>query len=227
MKQKIHTITLGVSNAYLIEGDGLVLVDSGQLTKIDKFLEKLREISIEPNDILLNFITHGHWDHISGTYEIKRISGCKVAVHSNDKEWVERTVAPPPTPKGNTLWGKILKFIFDITYVKFSSFKGTKVDLILDNNDFSLKPYGIKGKLIYTPGHTSGSMTLLLDTGEAFVGDLVMNGPPLRIGPGMTIFADNVETIKESCRILLNKGAKEIYPAHGKSFKADILKKII
>ena len=91
LKQKIHTLALGVSNAYLIEGDGLVLVDSGQLTKIDTFKKKLRKISIVPKDISLNFITHGHWDHISGNHEIKKVSSCKVAVHSSDKEWVERT----------------------------------------------------------------------------------------------------------------------------------------
>jgi len=34
-----------------------------------------------------------------------------------------------------------------------------------------MEPNGIHGKALYTPGHTSGSMIILLDSGEASVGD--------------------------------------------------------
>ncbi len=68
-------------------------------------------------------------------------------------------------------------------------------------------------------------MSLLLDTGDAFVGDLAMNGFPMRIGPGMPVFAEDVGAIQESWRLLLTNGAKWIHPAHGKPFKADELEK--
>jgi len=70
-------------------------------------------------------------------------------------------------------------------------------------------------------------MSLLLDTGDAFVGDLAMNAFPMRIGPGMPIFAENVNALKESWRLLLSSGAKQIYPAHGKPFNADVLEKLL
>ncbi len=54
-----------------------------------------------------------------------------------------------------------------------------------------------------------------------------MNGFPMRIGPGMPIFAENVNALKESWRLLLSSGAKQIYPAHGKPFNADVLEKLL
>jgi glyoxylase-like metal-dependent hydrolase (beta-lactamase superfamily II) len=45
----------------------------------------------------------------------------------------------------------------------------------------------VPGKILCTPGHSSGSVSVLLDTGEAFVGDLAMNRFPLRLSPGPAI----------------------------------------
>ena len=98
---------------------------------------------------------------------------------------------------------------------------------MLEDEEYPLESYGIHGKVIYTPGHSSGSISLLLDTGDAFVGDLAMNVFPTRIGPGMPIFAENVNALKESWRLLLSSGAKQIYPAHGKPFNADVLEKLL
>jgi glyoxylase-like metal-dependent hydrolase (beta-lactamase superfamily II) len=65
---------------------------------------------------------------------------------------------------------------------------------------------------------------VLLETGEAFEGDLAMSQPPLRFSPGLPIFAEDLEKVKQSWRLLLDLGAKTIYPAHGKPFAADILR---
>jgi hypothetical protein len=41
----------------------------------------------------------------------------------------------------------------------------------------------------------------------------------------MPSLGDNRTTVKESWRLLLANGARTIYPAHGHSFSADVLKK--
>ena len=101
------------------------------------------------------------------------------------------------------------------------------VDITLTGNDVPLADWGIPGEIIYTPGHSPGSISILLETGDAFVGDLAMNAFPLRLSPGLPIFADSLETVKESWKNLLNKGAKVVYPAHGKPFSAEVIKKIL
>jgi glyoxylase-like metal-dependent hydrolase (beta-lactamase superfamily II) len=54
-----------------------------------------------------------------------------------------------------------------------------------------------------------------------------MNGFPLRLTPGFPIFAEDMATLRESWRLLLAQGARMIYPAHGKPFKADIMRKAL
>jgi glyoxylase-like metal-dependent hydrolase (beta-lactamase superfamily II) len=58
--------------------------------------------------------------------------------------------------------------------------------------------------VIHTPGHSSGSVSVLLETGDVFVGDLAMNGLPLRLGPGLPIFAEDLQKVKESWKMLSN-----------------------
>jgi len=129
-------------------------------------------------------------------------------------------------PPGINLWGKVLEALGNI-YLSFIDFPVTSVDLVLGDEEYSLESYGIHGKVIYTPGHSPGSMSLLLDTGDAFVGDLVMNGFPMRISLGKPIFAENANVLQESWRLLLSRGAKQIHPGHGKPFDAGCIRKII
>lgn len=224
MKTEIHRLSLGVCNCYLIKEDGLILVDAGVPNQGKKFRKWLKDLSIEPGNISLILLTHGHWDHIASVSEFKKLTGCKVAINQHEKDWVEQAIKSQPP--GISLWGKVLAAIINV-YLSFIDFTGTTVDLVLEDEEYPLESYGIHGKCIYTPGHSSGSMSLLLDTGDAFVGDLAMNVFPVRIGPGMPIFAENVNALKESWRLLLSSGAKQIYPAHGKPFNADVLEKLL
>ena len=61
----------------------------------------------------------------------------------------------------------------------------------------------------------------------AFVGDLAMNRFPLRLSPGLPIFAENPDALVESWERLLNEGATTVYPAHGKPFPAEIIRRAI
>lgn len=224
METEIHKLSLGPCNCYLIKEEGLILVDAGSPNQGKKFLKALRDLSIEPADISLVLLTHGHWDHIGSANELKTLTGSKVAINQHEKEWVEQGLKP--LPPAISLVGKVVVLIMKMSMprVKLSS---TSVDVVLEDTEFSLEPYGIHGKVFYTPGHSSGSMSLLLDTGDAFVGDLAMSGFPLRIRPGMPAFAEDIGVLKQSWRLLLTRGAKWIYPAHGKPFKADVLDRLL
>jgi glyoxylase-like metal-dependent hydrolase (beta-lactamase superfamily II) len=91
----------------------------------------------------------------------------------------------------------------------------------------SLREYGVPGRVIHTPGHTEGSVSVLLDSGEAFVGDIAVNRLPLRLSPGLPVLGHNLEQVKESWRALLGEGAKTVYPGHGKSFPAKVIREAL
>ena len=80
-----------------------------------------------------------------------------------------------------------------------------------------------------TPGHSPGSVSILRESGEAFVGDLAMNKFPLRLNPGLSIFAEDLSGLKESWKRLLDQGAKTgaDNPAHGEPFSAEVIRKAL
>jgi len=86
---------------------------------------------------------------------------------------------------------------------------------------------GIPGKIVHTPGHSSGSVSILLETGDAFVGDLAMNALPMRLSPGLPILGDDISRIKESWGVLKREGAKKIYPEHGKPFTIEVINRYL
>jgi glyoxylase-like metal-dependent hydrolase (beta-lactamase superfamily II) len=224
MSVNIYPISMGIAQCFVIQDKGVIMIDVGAPKKIKLFLKSIERLGIKPNDIKLIIPTHGHWDHIGSAKDIKEITGARIAMHHREKEWLEK--AQKHIPPAVTLWGhiisKTLEFLLPLIH-----FPAAKVDIILEDEDFSLTEFGISGKIIYTPGHSTGSVSVLLDTGDAFVGDLTMNSFPLRLSPGLPIFAENIQEVKKSLKLLLDKGATKFYPAHGKSFSAELIRKFL
>lgn len=220
----IHPIVLGPDHCYLIREKGTIMVDGGAPRKAKEFAESIKKISVRPEDVRLIVITHGHWDHIASAKEIKELTGGKIAMHYREKEWLEKSLKP--MPPGVTAWGKILSKMITI-YLPMVHIPATQVDVVIGDEGLALEEYGIPGRVIWTPGHSSGSVSILLETGDAFVGDMAMNKFPLSLRPGLPIFAENTDKLKESWRSLLVRGAKMIYPAHGEPFSADIIRQAL
>ena len=193
-----------------------MLIDAGPPKQERKFIRKTVSLGIDPEEISLIVATHGHLDHIGSLFGIKTVTGGEVMSHRLEREIVE--AATSKIPEAVTPWGKFLRFLLKLSQ-KNVSFEPTPVETVVDD-EFSLSAYGIDGKIFYTPGHSIGSISILLDTGDAFVGDLLMNGFPMRKGPGLPIFADDPGAVKNSVRLLLEKGAKTFYPGHGDPFEA-------
>jgi len=219
----IFTISLRAVNCYLLRGDKTILIDAGAPGLKNLFFEGLAKFRIKPEEIDLVIITHAHMDHTGIAQEIKELTGAKFAVHQQDKDWL--TTGSSPIPPGTTLWGKILSSIGRL--IPEISVPPIEADIILEDDDYPLNNYGIPGKIVYTPGHTLGSVSILLDSGEAFVGDLAMSSPFMRLKPGYSIFAENFGLLKESVKKLLSMDIETIYPAHGKPFSAHIFRKLL
>lgn len=224
MNAEIIKIPLGFDQSYIIKGESTIMIDGGAPKKIKAFINGLEKNSIAPESIQLIILTHGHWDHIASVKDIKDMTGAKVAMHEREKNLLENSLKP--LPPGVTLWGNIFNGIMAV-FMPLIHIPAAHVDIILDDNEFPLDQFGIAGKVISTPGHSSGSVSILLDTGEAFVGDLAMNAFPLRLTPGLPIFAEDMQEVKNSWNLLLDKGANKIYPAHGNPFSAEIIRKML
>lgn len=221
MGVRIHPVKLGFDCCYLIREEGTIVIDGGTPGQIGTFLKSLGELSVKPEAIQLIVITHGHWDHIGSARDIQQATGAKISLHEKEKEWLEKGLKP--MPPGVNFFGKILGSAITL-FLPLVNVPAAAVDAAIGDEGLSLTEYGISGRVIHTPGHSSGSVSILLDTGDAFVGDMAMNEFPLSLGPSLPVFAEDIDRLKESWRMLLDGGAKTIYPAHGKPFPVDAIK---
>jgi len=221
----IYPIQMGFCTSYLVRDRGAVLVDAGQQGYGDAFRRRLAQVGVAPGQLTLVFLTHGHWDHIGFLGELRRMSRAPVAINHREKPWVEQGLKPLPPPI--TVWGRLLESFIKTFLMPKQTFGAVPVDITLGDDSCPLEVYGVDGAVISTPGHSSGSMSLILRTGEAFVGDLAVNGPPQRLRPNKSAFAEEPGRIPQSWRLVLQAGAKVVYPAHGRPFEASALEKLM
>lgn len=224
MDISIHPIPMGLDTMYAIRGEGTILIDGGDPGKVPRFTKGLEHHVIQPQEIQLILLTHGHWDHIGSVRDIKALTNAKVLLHEKDMHFLDETY--PSQPPGLTVWGKVITALVRL-YLPFLRIPPFEVDIVVGDEEVSLAEYGIPGTVIHTPGHSWGSVSVLLETGEAFVGDLAMNMLPMRFSPGLPIFGDDIEVVKESWRKLLDRRITTIYPAHGKPFPVEMIREAV
>lgn len=72
-----------------------------------------------------------------------------------EASWLERSMKP--LPPGITLWGKVFIEIHKL-FMPLITVAPTEVDVLLGDEGLSLADYGIPGKILFTPGHSPGSV---------------------------------------------------------------------
>jgi hydroxyacylglutathione hydrolase len=229
---RFYRIQLGTSNTYLVQGDtGCILVDAGNSHQEKRFFRLLGQYGLRPEDIRVIVVTHVHFDHVGSLSAIKAECRCPVMVHEKEHHLLKE--AKLVFSRGTNLQGKGASFAAS-QLAKYSpsmrAFKFEPVEAeIVVSGEVSLEKFGIAGKVIPTPGHTAGSLSVLLADGQAFVGDLTANyaqhkyAPP-GLGSVFPPFADDGDELLESWMKLLEAGAQTIAPGHGQTFSAEVLR---
>ena len=225
MSIKIIDIQSGINTCYVIKEKGVIMVDGGPPKMRTAFLKRMKHFSVDPEEIQLIVLTHGDFDHVGSAKDIQEITGAEIAIHEKDRMNLEQGFFN--WPKGVTKWGKISRsFLMPLIKNKMTC-PAVKADIILNDSEVSLNNYGIAGRILYTPGHTLGSVSVLLDSGEVFAGCLAHNRLPFTFHPALPIYAENIDLIRESWKKLIDAGAKTIFPGHGKPFSVELIKKYI
>jgi hydroxyacylglutathione hydrolase len=205
----IFGVKLGAGKAFLLRGkDGCVLIDTGSAGCEQKLFTLMKKEKIAPSDIKLIVITHVHYDHTGSLAAIQKECRCPVAVHKLEAGYLEKAVIRTPPP--STPMGKFLIYIGRNILSVEQGFTGVKPDILIGGN-MRLNGFGIHGVIVPTPGHTAGSLSVILDSGEAFVGDLVMNF----VGTVYPQYAESPADVYKSWRYLIGRGVSKVYQAHG------------
>jgi glyoxylase-like metal-dependent hydrolase (beta-lactamase superfamily II) len=99
-------------------------------------------------------------------------------------------------------------------------------DIRVDSDDDELlRSFGIPGRVLTTPGHTVDSLSVSLNDGSAFCGDAAANVFRVAGTRHCTVFMTDMDAAYDSWRKLIAAGARTIYPAHGRPFDVQLLRR--
>jgi len=175
-------------------GTSRLLVDLGWPGTMGMLRANLRRADVPIEEIRYGLATHYHIDHAGLAEELKR-AGVPLLV-------IDVQVDAIPIMK---TWTKPQDH-----YVEIS----THDNLVISCGESRalLAGIGIPGEIVHTPGHSDDSVSLLLDDGSVFTGDLT---PPAYVGER------DAETVWASWRRLRERGATRVYSAHGPVWSLD------
>ena len=139
MAFKFYRIPIGICNCFLLRGDRTVLIDGGAWGGFASFQDQLKSLSVDPKEIELILLTHGHWDHITYLSDIQKVTGARIAVHKQDQFMVE--TGEPPFPDGVTSWGRVMAW--SAKRILKPHLPPLKVDTVIPDAGLSLREFGI------------------------------------------------------------------------------------
>ncbi len=188
---KIHTLVVGrlQTNCYILESDSTALViDPGD--ESERILRFLYDMKVKPSQIIA---THTHFDHVLGVNGIRASFNIPFLIHHDDLPMLESmqsrvhqfmglTVPPPP-----------------------------RVDQFIKNGESLIVGHDTL-KVLHTPGHSPGSVSLA-GRGYVFTGDALFNQSIGRTDlPG-----GDLDTLIHSITDRLFSLADDtiVYPGHG------------
>ena len=205
--------TIGMSNGFLIRQDETVLaVDGGGEMNGDAFRKVCEDNGIDCKKIKLIILTHGHVDHFVNLGVIKELTGAPLLCHKKAERDVREGLEPRVS--GRNKVGKAVMEIQKKMGNPISVIPKVEPDILVEG-DYDLRPWGVDGKLIETPGHSVDSMSVVLDSGDVLVGDLIAAPPHGDVclaflsdtpGDNATLYA-SVDRVMEHARC--------VYSGHG------------
>jgi len=154
---EISKLKYGNTNTFFIRGlSGNLLVDTDYAGTLPAFYQEIKRHNIKVSDITYVLATHYHPDHIGIVSELMK-QGVKLLLVDTQGQYVhfadeifsrDKRLGYEPINKDNAI--------------------------IINGNESRefLRGMGIEGEIIPTPSHSADSISLILDNGVCFVGDL-------------------------------------------------------
>jgi hydroxyacylglutathione hydrolase len=202
-----------VSVFLVYNGEGAMLVDSGNKGSESRILGEMKALGLEPGMLRLLLLTHVHFDHAGSAARLKELTGCRIMVHRSEENRLREGITGLPP---GTRWKARLLVGLGRTFAsRLGRFPPAIPDLLVDG-EADLNEFGFPGKVIHAPGHTPGSMMALMEGGELVGGDSLFGLEGKQHFPP---FAEDLPSLVGSWKVMREwEVVKRVYPAHGHDF---------
>jgi hydroxyacylglutathione hydrolase len=189
-----------------------VLVDTTRHNRENIILEELKKRKIDPKDIAFVFITHYHSDHTDGNFQLQKTIKAPFSCPFLECKYLTQGVKVPLPHSLYPFVNTVVKWISTFKEFELVQYEA-KVQL---RGGEILSEFGSL-KVLHTPGHTNGSLSLVSTNGDCFVGDVLFG----------SFFGENIPTfhpllvyedfpkLYPSIKLLLDENCKVFYPDHG------------
>lgn len=217
---RIVSVGSTIANVYLLDfGEKKMLVDIGLNSSAEKLEKRIRRKGIAPASIDYLLLTHGHSDHAGATKYFQQKFGIKVIAGAGDTALYHSGHNNEiRTTSKLAVW--IAKHV-----VKEHDFPAFHPDILVDDQ-MDLRSLGIPGTVEVLPGHSDGSMVLVIGE-KAFVGDMIRGALLAGHRPRRHFFHLNTTQAESHLEPLLEAGIATFYLGHKGTLSAKRVRKYL
>ena len=186
---------IGARVTVLATDDGVVMVDAGSKGSLRLIKSGLDELGISLDSVRLIVLTHYHPDHSGGLRELVDATSAEVAVHGLEAEIISGG-QPHPSPHRN----RILAGVLDPFIARMYG-GPVSVEHVLEDRD--QLPGSESVVVVHTPGHTKGSICLLVPSSRTLiVGDALQYRFRRLSPPAKAVTADPEQALESLIRLM-------------------------
>ncbi|MGW1498120.1 MBL fold metallo-hydrolase [Streptomyces mirabilis] len=204
----VYTVKNVASSAFLVtDENGAMIVDTGVAGRAPAMLQQIADAGLRPADVKLILLTHHHADHSGSALALREATGAPVAIHRDDADQLRRggRVVLQPT----SVMPRLMKVM-----LRKAEIPAIEPDIILADEE-DLTRHGGIGRSFVTPGHTPGSVCVLLPDNSILAGDALSGGLMRARIARKPMFATDLDAATRSMRVIAGHGPATVYVGHG------------
>jgi hydroxyacylglutathione hydrolase len=214
----IGRLLYGTNNVYYIHHPKCnIIVDTGQPSRRKKLYKRIKKNKYLQGKIDYLILTHTHFDHCRNAAFLKNTFKLKIICSEIEAKCLAKGFTK--APRGTNYLTDFISFLGS-KFPKILSYQAVSADIEVEQS-FAI-PEAEEIKVFLSPGHTQGSLSIIVDDSIILGGDNLFGMIPGRVYPP---FADDKKRLIHAWEKYLNTNANIFLPGHGKPIKRSLLEK--
>ncbi len=219
---KIDRVLCGRSNVFMLSNTThRVLVDTSPNYRKKRLYRELGKLNVKKIDALI--LTHTHYDHVGNAQSLKETYNPDVIVHRSEESFIKNGTnnGEGMIPKGTNAITRLIGVKLVAAVLARVTFDPCMPDVLTEDR-YELDQYRFNAYLLHTPGHSIGSMSVIVDDEIAICGDTVFGVFPGAVCPP---WAYDYPKMIQNWERLLDTGCSLFLPSHGNERSRLVLQK--